>query len=143
VRLCSSGIPNLTHKPELREEDFIQHMNSHLFHLAPTRYEGFGMWIHEAIGCGGIVLTTDAPPMNQFNGVPSNLLIPVARTQPRLIAKFNFVSPNGVAQAVRKAAAMYPDELTNLSKKARAAFLTDNAFFNDMLTTLAESACAN
>jgi hypothetical protein len=139
MRQCA-GIANVTLLKELTEDLFIQYMNTATFHVAPTRYEGFGMWIHEAIGCGGVVLTTNAPPMNQFNGVARDLLVPVARTQPRLAARFNFVDPNGLAAAVHKAAALPPERIAEISKAARAAFLADNAFFNDMITSLARGA---
>lgn len=137
VQQCQ-GIANVTHRTELPEEDFINAMNSFLFHLAPTRYEGFGMWIHEALGCGGVVLTTDAPPMNQFSGVAPELLIPVARSVPRLIAKFNFVSPEAVAEAVHAAAALPATRIAEISAAARAAFLADNDFFRGMITSLTE-----
>lgn len=131
------GIENVTWMSELSEQAFIQHMNQATFHIAPTRYEGFGMWIHEAIGCGGVVLTTDAPPMNQFNGVARELLIPVARTQPRLIAKFNFVTPDAIYARVMQAAALPPARITELRAQARAAFLADREFFRGMIASLA------
>lgn len=139
VKMCQ-GVPNLTHLHELSEEMFIRHMNEALYHVAPTRYEGFGMWIHEALGCGGIVITTDAPPMNQFNGIARALLAPVERKEKRLEAAFNFVNPNGLAAIVRRAASMPPHIVDEVSRAARTAFLDDNAFFSGMLKSLAERA---
>lgn len=60
-----------------------------LYHLGdvyvyPTRLEGIGLTIAEALSCGLPVITTNAPPMNEFviNGV-NGLLVDVEKTQVR------------------------------------------------------------
>ena len=132
IKACA-GIPNVVHMQRAQCDMIIQLMNECAFYLAPTRYEGYGMAIHEAIGCGSVVATTNAPPMNEFNGIARDLLIPVVAKNARLKAGafFNEVDFNGVAAAVEKAAQLTDAQIADLSAQARAAFLADRAFFRE------------
>lgn len=129
VKLCQ-GVPNVTHVHRFPEEAMKQVMNQHLFHVMPSKYEGFGMAIHEALGCGGVVLTTDAAPMREFAGVDKDLLLPVTQVIPTRAARFNIVSSAGIAEKVHLAAGMSDAQLHELINKARAGFEADRAFFN-------------
>ncbi|NLT72733.1 MAG: glycosyltransferase family 4 protein [Chloroflexi bacterium] len=60
-----------------------------LYHLGnvyvyPSRLEGIGLSVPEALSCGLPVITTDNPPMNEFvsDGVDGSL-VPVAEYRPR------------------------------------------------------------
>lgn len=139
VRLCQN-IPNVTHVERYTDAEVIQAMNECRFHIMPSKYEGFGHYIHEAVGCGGIVITTDAPPMNEFDGIGRELLIPVERKLPRLKAGavFNEVSPRAVADAVHKAAALSEERIAEIATAARAAFLADREYFRAQFKELAQ-----
>ncbi len=130
VRLCQN-VPNVTHVERYSDADVARAMNTNIFHVMPSRYEGFGHYIHEAIGCGGIVLTTDAPPMNEFNGIHREFLIPVEKREVRLEAFFNHVSPVYVADAVHRAAGVSQEKLLEYRKVGRAAFLADRDAFRE------------
>ena len=90
-------------RERIPDEQVIELMNRHMFHVMPSMYEGFGHALHEAIGCGGMVVTTDAPPMRDFNGIMPECLIPVVKRTPRCLATLNEVSPEGVVAALQKA----------------------------------------
>lgn len=126
--LCMN-VPNVTHVERLTEADVAAYMNEFEFHIMPSKYEGFGHYIHEAIGCGGLVITTDAPPMSEFNGIAKELLIPVGRREQRLEAFFNLVSPSQVADRVHAAAQLSVERKAQIHNQAREAFLSDRAAF--------------
>lgn len=120
---------NVTHVERVDEADMPRMMNEHLFHVMPSKYEGFGHYIHEALGCGGVVITTNAPPMNGFAGVARELLIPVAQTQTMRSATAHLVSGAGVALAVRKAVSLGKERIGQIATAAREAFLADREQF--------------
>lgn len=135
----TEGVPNCRWIERLTDAEVAHAMNEHLFHVMPSKYEGFGHYIHEAIGCYGLVITTDAAPMNQFNGIARELLIPVVKKEVRLEAFFNIVSADGVAEAVRRAAALPADIRNTLMDNARAAFLQDRDAFRKNFAEVANA----
>lgn len=132
TRLCV-GIPNVTLVQRFSEDAMPKVMNTHLFHLMPSKYEGFGMAIHEALGCGGVVITTDAAPMNTFSGIPRELLIPVTKVQPVQAAQFNHVSAEGVRDSVERAMSLSDARIYEIIADARHGFLKDLDYFNKAL----------
>lgn len=144
------------HRERLPEEQIIELMNSHLFHLIPSQYEGFGHAVHEAIGCGNLVMTTDAPPMNSFNGILREGLIPVAKKTPRLLAMMSEVSAADVANTVQKVLELkklddrqwdafghqiptYKQWMAERQKRARDSFLADREEFRKTILELVRS----
>lgn len=120
------------------EEEMPHQMNQHLFHIMPSKYEGYGMAINEGLGCGAIMLTTNAPPMNQFSGIPQQFTIKVAKVQPVRAAQFNLVDVNDIARAVHQAANTPTEELQRLSIEARHGYLRDRLYFRSALPKVLE-----
>lgn len=128
VALCRN-IPNVVQVDRFDEQQTIRMMNECQFHIMPSKYEGFGHAIHEALGCKGIVVTTDAPPMRDFSGIQRSLLIPSTKTPRNHLTPFYDVTGAAVAQAVHNAARLYPDQLVAMGDDARTGFLADRDFF--------------
>jgi hypothetical protein len=123
------GVPNVVHIDRLSEDQVRGMMNRHRFHIMPSKYEGFGHYIHEAIGCGGIVLTTNARPMNEFRGIARQALIePESQAQMRSAMAFS-VSPRAIAMTVREMASLPEARLDQISENARRSFLADREDF--------------
>lgn len=128
--LCQ-GIPNVTHRARAEEAELRQLVNSHLFFLMPSKSEGFGHGLHEALSCGAVVLTTDHPPMNQMRGVPGELLIPIESTFEMRSAVAANASVAGIAEKVRQAASLPQERIAEISRDARQAFWQDRDYFRE------------
>jgi Glycosyl transferases group 1 len=135
--LCE-GIEDVTCINRATEDELKQLMNSHRFHLIPSAYEGFGHVLNEGIGCGALVITTDAPPMNEFAGIQSDWNIPVASKTTRALAQLSHVAPMAVQVSCGKAiqATHNVDELDRRSSAARNSFLASRDSFRKSILSL-------
>lgn len=122
------------------EAELSKLMNECLFHIMPSGAEGWGHAIHEGLGCGNIVMTTNFPPMNEYEGVCQELLIPYQRTTPELAAQRAFVGAMEVKHAVEKAWTLTPEQIAAASEKARAYFLVQRESFRATLKSIVEAA---
>lgn len=105
------------------DDEMNTQMNKHLFHIMPSKYEGYGMAINEALGCASLVLTTNAAPMRDFEGIPSRFLIDVSDVKRCNAAQFNLVDPASIARRVFEARETPLSEIQRLSRLARKGFL--------------------
>lgn len=60
-------IPNVHIFERVTEEQLKLMQNQCKFHLYPSATEGFGHALHEARSVGAVIVTTDAPPMNELD----------------------------------------------------------------------------
>jgi hypothetical protein len=131
------GIPGVTVVERL--PDVTQAMNANLFHIMPSQQEGYGHALHESLGCGAVVITTAAPPMNEFSGIPRELTIPVHRTMPKCIAQLQLVQPSDVAAAVNRAWSLSEQDVSRIREEARAGFLADRSHFRSQMAAIADT----
>lgn len=122
-------IPSVEHRENVSETELADLMNRCRFVIAPSFQEGHGHSPHEALGCKAVLLTTNAPSMSEFNGIDKRLLLPVERQEPRLLTRFNFISPLHVREVVEYAGSLPNEELDKIGGKAREGFLEDRSFF--------------
>lgn len=62
-------LPNVLIHERFSEEALKRVQNECLFHLYPSGTEGYGHALHEAQSVGAVIMTTDAPPMNELEHV--------------------------------------------------------------------------
>ena len=110
-------------------------------HICPSRSEGWGHHIVEAMSCGALVLTTDAPPMNEHVSEECGLVIAYARTESRHLGSNYYVDPDALESAIETALAMTDREKIELGSNARQRYLQIDAdFHNRVAETLAFNA---
>lgn len=116
--------PNIRHRIEyVADEELRTLQNSHAFHLCLSETEGWGHYLVEAMGCGAVVITCDAPPMNELVSPERGMLVaasPVGQCQ--LATLYAFDAPD-LERVITQAAAMPSDQWKRLGDNARAWFL--------------------
>lgn len=120
------------------DEQLRTEMNQATFHICPSRAEGWGHYITEALSVGGIVVTTQASPMNEHVHPDWGFLIPPAQATRHGLVSVYTVSPDALGNAVRQAQALPADRRAFMSSKARAHFDFRNAHFRDTALKLLE-----
>lgn len=115
--------PNIAMITERVEEQTLRRLqNESALYICPSQAEGFGHTILEGLSVGGVVITTDAPPMNELVTPDAGLLVAVERTEPMGIGERYFVNLEDLERKIRHALAMSPAEREALGRAARARF---------------------
>lgn len=128
-------IPSLKNITIMRRvsEDVLNNLySSHLFHICSSAYEGWGHYAHEALSAGGIVLTTDAPPMNEFE-FPGSILFKSIGSRKHLLADLSLVSSAAILEGVNKAAALSDDDIERYSKGSRHQYELEVGLFREYM----------
>lgn len=118
----------------LSDEEIIKLANQHPFHLCPSESEGWGHYLVEAMSCRAIVITTDAPPMNELVTPAHGLLAKWQGSEKRHLGTNFFVDPTSLAQKIEEALVLDDDEITRLGQAARTWFLENDSRFRQTLS---------
>jgi len=121
-------------------EELKRLMNECMFHIMPSGAEGWGHVIHEGLGCGAVMLTTDFPPMNEFNGIARELMVATPSWKPMSIGRIAWVGGLQVKDAVDRALRMKPEKIADIQKNARQGFLIQREYFRARLKELVDAA---
>ena len=121
--------PNVLVRGPLPDDELRALQNACLFHLYPSRYEGFGHAPWEGLSCGAVVLTTDGPPFDEHG--EAFFLLPAvgAGCSPNRLVPFRDVTQEGLAAAVAWAQALPDGELAARQAAARAAYEREGEAF--------------
>ena len=110
------------HGGYLDDDELKRLQNACGVHLCPSRAEGWGHNIVEAMSCGAVVVTTDAPPMNEHVTSDCGVLVPASRSEPRHLGRNFFVDRHALKAAVARLVTTSPDAARSLGIKARERF---------------------
>ncbi len=102
-------------RKRVSEQELAVAMNSHFCQVMPSEYEGYGHVLHEALSTGQIIITTDAPPMNEISPA---VLVPCVRAVPHHAATLFKVSAAGVERAVRQVLEMSQDQIDAMREQS-------------------------
>jgi glycosyltransferase involved in cell wall biosynthesis len=91
-------------------------------HLCPSRAEGWGHHLVEGLSVGAVVVTTDAPPMNEHVDAGCGVLVPFERSEPRHLGTNFYVDPRALEAAIERIIAMPDAEKRMLGEAARRRY---------------------
>lgn len=127
------------HSGYLSNEDLHKLQNECGIHLCPSRSEGWGHYIVEALSAGAVVLTTNAAPMNEHIEDSFGILVPFDRQSPRHLGINFYVDAAKLETAILDLIQIDDAEFSKKSGKARKAYeaIHQNyvAKFSDFLKT--------
>jgi hypothetical protein len=119
----------------IQEEMVTRFMNRYGIHLCPSRSEGFGHYISEAMSAKAVILTTNAPPMNEFITDP-RCLIAVKESRPNKLAVDYFVDEEDFHAKLSALRALPETELLAIGEDNRARYLKNQQEFKARLAAL-------
>ncbi len=125
--------PRIKVLQRVTDAELVQLMNSHQFHVMPSAYEGWGHSLHEGLGVGAVIITTNSEPMCDWG----NVLIPATVGSVHHGAQLYRVEARHVARAAHRALVV---DVRGESQKSRLAFLAEANAFDERLRELV--ACA-
>jgi glycosyltransferase involved in cell wall biosynthesis len=108
-------------------------------HLCPSRSEGWGHYIVEAMSCHAVTLTTSAPPMNELVQPDRGVLVPYHRSEPRKLGVNFFVDPDALERAIAGVIAMPEHDKARIGDAAREWFEANDRAFRERLRQLTET----
>ncbi|MGC8519317.1 MAG: glycosyltransferase [Steroidobacteraceae bacterium] len=122
--------PNIEIITDRVEEGVLRRLqNTSAIYLCPSEAEGFGHIILEGLSVGSVVITTDAPPMNELVTADAGLLVQVERSEPMGIGERYFVNHDDLERKIGRALSMSQDEREAFGRAARSRFeAIDQAF---------------
>lgn len=122
--ILGGGIDNVkVHAAFIPSDRFREVINRALFHVCPSPCEGFGHYINEARACGGIVITTDAAPMNELiqDGI-NGFTVPVWMEEACHMDVKSKVSPVDLAITAMRAWNTGENAISRIGRAARVSY---------------------
>jgi glycosyltransferase involved in cell wall biosynthesis len=130
-------LPNVRYEESyLSAENLRRLQNESEIHVIPSQAEGYGHIIGEGMSCGAVVVTTDAPPMNELVTPERGALVSVESSEPMLLGTKNFVNVLALEQTLAEVFGMSSSEREALGNQARRWFERQHAEFVDRLRSL-------
>jgi glycosyltransferase involved in cell wall biosynthesis len=123
----------------LSETQLRFYQNQCGIHLCPSEVEGFGHYIMEAMSAGAVVLTTNAPPMNELIMEPV-CLVPFSVSASQKLATRYFVDPQHLYQLILRVLHLPKEDLERISAKNRQIYLKMKKKFHHNLELLLQNA---
>lgn len=107
-------------------------------HLCPSRSEGWGHYILEGMSCGSVVVTTDAPPMNEHITAETGILVPWTRSEPRHMGRNHYVDTDALETAIARLLETDDASKSAMGAAARQRYeAIDGAFHEEVKRLLA------
>ena len=131
---CDANTHNIRHVLRYLDDAELKLMqNQHQFHLCISDTEGFGHYLMEAMSMQAVVITTDAPPMNELVTAERGLLVGYDRTSRQNLATCYHVAEAQLEATIERALLMSTEHATRLGREARKFFLQNDMEFRQRI----------
>jgi hypothetical protein len=121
------------------DAELRRYQNECGIHLCPSRSEGWGHNLVEGLSCGAVVLTTDAPPMNEHVRADYGVLVPADRAEPRHMGTNHFVAIDQLEAAIQDLIEMPVEKKQDMGALARQRYLEIDGNFHKRVADLLAS----
>ncbi|MFC5742404.1 glycosyltransferase [Dyella tabacisoli] len=116
-------------RSHLDDASYRRLQNQHRFHLCPSQTEGYGHYLVEAMSCEAVVVTLDAPPMNELVNSERGVLV-----QAQVIGQQDLATTYGftgaaMTVAIEHCLAMTEDTARDLGLAARRWYESEQQAF--------------
>jgi hypothetical protein len=122
----------------LDDDELRRVQNTHTIHLCPSEAEGWGHYIVEAMSCKAVVVTTDAPPMNEIVVPSRGVLVPYNRTEPQGLGISYFVDEEALERNIAQVLQISSGERDSLGANAREWYIGNDRHFRERLRAVVE-----
>lgn len=109
------------------ERQYLQ--ATHGIHVCPSESEGYGHTLAEGMALGAVVVTTDAPPMNELIGRDRGYLVAASRQRPMGLDHCYNVAVRDLETAIEELLATSLKERARLGREAKRHFAQSDKFF--------------
>jgi glycosyltransferase involved in cell wall biosynthesis len=126
--------PNIIHVLERLDDTALRaHQNTIGIHLCPSEAEGFGHCIAEAMSCRALVLTTNAPPMNELITADRGILVNYNKTGKQRSGANYYVDPVDLERKIEGIMRMDQASKQLMGQRARDWYVENDRFFRRQL----------
>ena len=140
IRANVTVIDNIRHIVEYVDDTLLQsYQNMHGVHLCPSEAEGYGHYIGEALSCGALTLTTNAPPMNELVTTERGVLIDYHASRPKNLGTNYYVDVEDMERKVKQVLSMDISVKKRLGQNARKWFEQNDKFFRGRIVEIMEN----
>ena len=115
-------------------EEIKRHLNAHGIHLCTSLSEGWGHYIVEAMSCRAVVITTDAPPMNELISPATGIPVPFDRSDPRHLGINFHINQEKLESHISQLLLMPVEQKLKYGERARLWFEQNEDTFQQRLT---------
>lgn len=128
--LYAPTLPNVRYVSErLSDEAILSLQREHALYVLPSEVEGYGQSLVEGMSLGAIVITTDAPPMNELVTPERGVVVKAGDGEPfRLGHRYKVLLP-ALEQAVADVLSWSPDRRERIGAAARAWYIENDRRF--------------
>lgn len=113
------------------EEEYLREFTRHGIHICTSSAEGFGHHINEARAIGALVITLDAPPMNELVDSSCGVLAAYSDSKPHCCGHFYKSTAAQLRAAISLVKDMSIDQRETLGRSAQLRYMTEREAFLD------------